>query len=310
LQLAAVVEGDQGHAEALTRSPEDRQRDQWLVRAAGELSAQLDHVRTRIFGALELARHHVVLDVDAGSGLLTWEAIRRVPEGSVWALCTDRTAAVGVREMASQHLNELDRPIILEGPIPRLGTLVGLQQEDGIHFDAIVARNAFGDIDEREEAMRATAGLLAPEGRISCAETVPGLSQRLTDLVKLEALGEDLSARVLQAERDIYADAGNPRVNWEPQDLAAMWAAAGIGEVEVETETLRATRRLSSQHLGNWFNPGGEKHRTFASYLRRHLEADELKKVRHLFEDVLLNQDVQWSTTYAYLRGQAPDSGP
>jgi putative ATPase len=310
LQLAAVVEGDQGHAEALTRSPEDRQRDQWLVRAAGELSAQLDHVRTRIFGALELARHHVVLDVDAGSGLLTWEAIRRVPEGSVWALCTDRTAAVGVREMASQHLNELDRPIILEGPIPRLGTLVGLQQEDGIHFDAIVARNAFGDIDEREEAMRAAAGLLAPEGRISCAETVPGLSQRLTDLVKLEALGEDLSARVLQAERDIYADAGNPRVNWEPQDLAAMWAAAGIGEVEVETETLRATRRLSSQHLGNWFNPGGEKHRTFASYLRRHLEADELKKVRHLFEDVLLNQDVQWSTTYAYLRGQAPDSGP
>jgi putative ATPase len=305
LQLAAVVEGERGHAEALTSSPEDSRRDQWLMRAAGELSAQLDHVRQRVFSSLRLARHHVVLDVDAGSGLLTWEAIRRVPEGSVWALCTDRTAAVGVREMASQ-LDELDCPIVLDGPITRVTRLVELQQEGDVRFDAIIGRNAFGDLEERQAAIRTIAGLLAPGGVISFAETVPRLSQRLTDLVKLDGLGDELAGRVLRAEEDIYADTGNPRVNWEPQDLAAMWSAAGVVDVEVEVETLKANRRLSSQHLGSWFNPGGEKHRTFASFLRRHLDDAELRRVRHHFEQMLLNRDVQWTTTYAYLSGVAP----
>ncbi len=305
LQLAAVVEGERHHEEALTRSPDDRKRDQWLVRAAGELSMQLGHVRNRIFTPLQLARHHVVLDVDAASGLLTWEAIRRVPEGSVWALCTDHTAAVSVRELASRHLDELDRPVIMEGPVARVGTLVGLQQDGEVRFDAIVGRNVFADIEDRTSAIVAIAGLLAEGGMISFAETVPRLSQRLTDLVRLDRLGADLAARVLQAEEAIYADPANPRVTWEPKDLAALWSAAGLVEVEVETETLKAHRRLSHQHLGNWFNPGGDKHRTFASFLRRYLDAAELKRVRHYYEEMLLNKDVPWSTTYAYVRGQA-----
>lgn len=307
LQLAAVVEGDDGHVEALTHSPEDRRRDQWLVRATGDLSAQLDHVRQRLFAALPLTRHHVVLDVDAGSGLLTWEAIRQVPEGSVWALCTDRVAAVGVREMAAQHLDELDRPVVLEGPISRVGTLVGLQPEgERLRFDAIIARNAFGDLEDRESGIHSIAALLAPGGRISLAETVPLLSQRLTALLKLDTLGEDLSAKVLQAEADIYTDPDNPKVTWEPENLGAIWSASGLVDVEVETEKLTARRRLTSHHLGSWFHPGGAKHRTFASFLRRYLEEGELRKVRDHFEAALLNREVQWSTTYAYVRGQAP----
>ena len=307
LQLAAVVEGDLGHAEALTHSPEDPQKNQWLVRAAGELSGQLDHVRRRIFEALQLARHHLVFDADAGSGLLTWEAIRRVPEGSVWSLCTDQTAAVGVREMAAQHLDELDRPILLEGPITRAGTLVALQNEGEIRFDAIVARNAFGDLADREAAIATLASLLGPGGRISCADTVPRLSQRLTQLVNLDSLGQDLATRVLQAEQDIYTDIENPRVTWEPEDLGAMWSAAGLSDVEVETETLKAGRQLSTHHLGSWFNPGGEKHRTFASFLLRHLNEAELNQVRSHFEGFLLNKTVEWSTSYVYVRGLSPE---
>lgn len=306
LQLAAVVEGDSDHAEALTHSPEDRTRDQWLVRAAGELSQQLADVRQRIFTPLKLARHHVVLDVQAASGLLTWEAVRKVPEGSVWSLCTDRTSAVGVREMAAQHLDELDQPIILEGPVARVATLVGLHETGDVRFDAIIGRNVFADIEDRAEALDALAGLLAPGGVISFADTVPRQSQRLTDLLRLEGLGPELAARVCAAEEEIYADPDNPRVTWEPDDLAALWSAAGLVDVEVETETLRATRRLSHQHLGAWFNPGGDKHRTFASFLRRHLDTAELKKVRFYFEEALVNRDVVWSTTYAYIRARAP----
>lgn len=309
LQLAAVVEGE-GQDEALTRSPEDRRKDQWLVRATGELSAQLDHVRRRLFDSLDLARHDVVLDVDAGSGLLTWEALRRVPEGSVWSLCTESTSAVGVREMAAQHLDELDRPIVLEGPVTRADTLVGLQSpHERVRFDAILGRNALGDLADREAAVRVLAGLLADGGQVRLVETVPRLSQRLTGLLRLDSLGEELVERVLQAEEDIYTDAANPRVTWEPEDLAGLWAAAGLADVEVETETLRSRRRLTGQHLGQWFNPGGEKHRTFAWFLSRRLATAELKRVRRLFEESLKNRDVDWQTTYAYVRGAASASG-
>lgn len=305
LQLAAVVEGDGDHAEALTHSPEDRKRDQWLIRATGEMSQQLGHVRQRIFAALKLARHHVVLDVQAASGLLTWEAVRQVPEGSVWSLCTDRTSAVAVRELAAQHLDELDRPIVVEGPVARAATLVGLQDDGDVRFDAIIGRNVFADMVDRDTAIQTLASLLAPRGVISFADTVPRLSQRLTDLLKLDGLGEDLAQRVRLAEKEIYADRDNPRVTWEPEDLASLWSAAGLVEVEVVIETLRATRRLTHQHLGAWFNPGGDKHRTFAGFLRRHLDAAELKKVRYYFEEALVNRDVSWSTTYAYVTGRS-----
>ena len=120
-----------------------------------------------------------------------------------------------------------------------------------------------------------------------------------------------LDSAVLIAHEALRANVQPVYVNvgftWEPQELATMWASAGVVDVEVEMETLRASRRLSSQHLGRWFNPGGEKHRTFASFLRRHLDDAELKRVRYYFEEVLLNRDVQWSTTYAYVRGKAAD---
>ena len=305
LQLAAVAEAGRGGLDPLTRSPEDRSRDQWLVRAAGEVSAQLDHVRQRLFASVKLARHHRVLDLDAASGLLTWEALRRVPEGGVWSLCTDRTSAVALREMASHSLDELSRPVVMEGPVTRLAELARLQDPD-LRFDAVIGRNSLGSLADREGPARRVVELLAPGAVLSLAETVPRLGQRLTSLVPLTALDEELARRLRRAEEEIYQDEGNPRVAWEPADLQRLWSEAGLTSVRVDTEVLTASRRIVSRDLGRWFNPGGEKHGTFAAYLSRHLEAGEVGQVRRLFEESLMNREVEWSTTCAYVTGRAP----
>ena len=304
LQLAAAAEADTSGLEPLTHSPGERTRDQWLVRAAGEVSAQLGHVRERLFAAVKLARHHVVLDLDAASGLLTWEALRRVPEGGVWSLCTDRTSTVALREMASHSLDELNRPVVMEGPVTRVAELVRLQDED-LRFDAVVGRNCLGSLADREPAARRVVELLAPGAVLSLAETVPRLGQRLTALVPLTDLGEELAGRLLRAEEEIYQDEQNPRVAWEAADLQRLWSEAGLTSVRVETEVLTASRRLVSRDLGRWFNPGGEKHGTFAAYLRRHLADGEVRHVRRLFEERLMNREVDWATTYAYVTGRA-----
>lgn len=306
LQLAAVVDTDDG--QILTTSPADGARDQWLIRAAGELSAQLADTRQRLFAELNISRHDRILDLDAGSGLLTWEALRRVPEGGVWSRSRDKTSAVAMREMSAQQLPELDRPAVLEGPLPQLADLLRLRTEADVRFDIVLGRNALVDTTDRSAALRSVTELMAPGGRLRQAETVPRLSQKLCDLVNLDLLDNaDLAQRVLKVEAAIYADVDNPRVTWTPQDLCRGWQEAGLINVEVVVHQYHSRRRLTHAHLGQWFNPGGELHRTFASYLRRELAAAELKTVRHFFEEHLIHKEVEWRTSVAFVRGQAPD---
>ncbi len=77
-QLAGLVEGnlEQSLPEALTYGPDNRQQDRWLQRATGTLGAQLGEARDRIFTHLNAQRHHVLLDLNASTGLLTWKAVR------------------------------------------------------------------------------------------------------------------------------------------------------------------------------------------------------------------------------------------
>ncbi|MDR1624939.1 MAG: AAA family ATPase, partial [Spirochaetia bacterium] len=82
-QLEAVLEAPQ---EMLTFSPEKRGRDEWLARAGGSRGKVLEAVRDKIFALAEILRHHRVLAADSGSGLLVWEALRKAPEGGVWAV--------------------------------------------------------------------------------------------------------------------------------------------------------------------------------------------------------------------------------
>src|SRR5690606_10616568 len=78
-QLAAMLAAEDEHVEILTHSPGDAARDRWLQRTISNAGERLGHVRDRVLDAAALSRHSVVLDVRAASGLLTWEALRRVP---------------------------------------------------------------------------------------------------------------------------------------------------------------------------------------------------------------------------------------
>jgi putative ATPase len=304
LQLAAMIEGDHPAPEILTFTPDDRARDQWLQRVMGEASAHLEAVRQRIFAALELERHHLVLDLNAGTGLLTWEALRRVPEGAVWAHTADRTSAIGLQEMAA-HLPEIERPVVLQGDLLQLAERVE-DREPGVRFDAIVGRNALSGLAEKGPAALVLGRLLSSQGRLSLVETLSRQAQRLYRLAELDSLGQDLRERLVQAEEAIYADPGNPQVNWDADDLEAAFLAAGFARLRLQTQTGQTSRRITSQQLGHWFNPGGEKRHTYAGYLRQRLDEEEIGQERKLFERQLLNQTVTWSSVYVFLVADGP----
>jgi putative ATPase len=299
LQLAAMIEGEQHSNEVLSFSPPDQQRDQWLKRAGGEISAQLERLRDRLFTPLNLERHHLVLDLESNTGLLTWEAMRRVPEGRVWAHSTDKIAAIALHETAT-YLPELERPEVIQGPLLDLAEQVDAR-EPGLRFDAVLGRNALGPLADKAEVAVALAKQLAPQSRISLVETLSCQSQRLHQLVDLNRLDPDLSERLIAAEEAIYADASNPQVNWNVEDLVAHFTAAGFTQVQSKVESLQSQRLIELRQLNHWFSPGGEKRHTYANFLAQALDEDELQQVRKLFDHCLANHTVTWTTSQVFL---------
>ena len=141
-QLAAMLEsGSGGAGEVLTFSPAGSTRDRWLERTVSEGGERLAWVRDALFELAAPSRHHLVLDLNAGTGLLTWEAVRRTPEGQVWALEQDAAAFRTLEQQAERladRLGELARPVVLNlSPAELEGAPFG-----EVRFDVVVGLNA------------------------------------------------------------------------------------------------------------------------------------------------------------------------
>jgi putative ATPase len=105
--------------EVLTTGPTDRTVDRWLQRTLSQVGEQLAGIRDRIFTLAQLQRHHVILDLNAGSGLLTFEALRRVPEGGVYACTRTSAEAVALQEQVAA-LPLLKRPFVLSSTLTHI----------------------------------------------------------------------------------------------------------------------------------------------------------------------------------------------
>jgi putative ATPase len=238
---------------------------------------------------------------------LTWEALRQAPEGGVWSLATTAAEAAALRELAAR-LPELERPVVLEGVPADLTELLAFRGEGDLRFDAVLGRSILAPRagaarpPDRSQVARRLAGLLSSGGVISLAEPVPRHAQRLHALVDWRGLGEALADRVRAAEEAIYTAADDPLVNWDADDLRAIFAAAGLGDVRVEGVETMADARITPALLARWFSPaaGGERP-SYAQRLAPYLDADALAAVRALYERSLTNQTVPWRSVMAYL---------
>ncbi|OIO98596.1 MAG: AAA family ATPase [Anaerolineae bacterium CG2_30_64_16] len=320
-QLAAMLEGDAegfGAVEILTftGAAVSGDRDRWLQRAVSGAGERLSELRDRVLDAVRLQRHHLVLDLNAGSGLLTWEALRRVPEGGVWSLAFTGPEAAALRESAAR-LPELERPAILQGTLVELPELLAFRGNAEVRFDAVVGRGALGSarrsgaMPEMITAARLIAGLLRDGGAISLAEPVPRHTQRLYALVDLSSLGQELLAPARQrglaeklqaAEEAIYATPDDPLVNWAESDLRAAFVAADLAHVTVESQTTQTEARITPALLTRWFTPAAPGDRpSYSQRLAESLNADELAAVESLYRNTLTGRTVSWRTVTAYL---------
>jgi putative ATPase len=305
-QLAALVEGvGVAPPEVLTNGPTDRNYDRWLQRTLGQVSEQLAAVRDRIFTLAQPQRHHLVLDINAGSGLLINEALRRVPEGAVYA-CTQTPADTNALQEQFSALPELMRPIVLSATLSELPSVLATQAPS-VLFDRIIGRNALVREPDKVATVKCLAKLLRQSGVLVLAEIVPRHAQRLYCLLDSTKLNADLYERLVAAEEAIYASTADPMVNWDADELRVIFEAAGL-VVEVTTERISTQLHITSALLERWFastvNTTKERP-TYAQHLARFLTAAEVRTVQDLFTRFLLYQTVTWSSTIAFVEATA-----
>jgi putative ATPase len=313
-QLAAMLElesGGQSPIDVLTFSPDDPARERWLQRTISNTGERLAHVRDRLLAATHLARHSLVLDLKAGTGLLTWEALRRVPEGGVYALARTSRDADALRQLA-ERLTAVERPLVLQGEIAELPELLALREQvaAGLNrpsagvalpqFDAMIGYNALFDQPDKPALFSLLASLLAPQGYLSLAERIPRHTQRIYQLVDLTEVGADVTARLMQAEEAIYTDPTDTMVNWDVADLVAWAEQAGLS-VAQQTEADASQMQISAAVLQRWFAPATGDRLSYGQRLATTLQPSEIALVQKLFERQLLNQTVTWTGRIVYL---------
>ena len=253
-------------------------------------------LRQRILSAGgPLERHSVVLDVNAGSGLLTWETLRRAPEGGVYALAFNEADRRALQEQA-QNLDEVERPIVLQGAVEEVAQLLDAEE---VRFDAIVGRNALLGSVDKEAALARLAENLAADGWLALAETIPRHTQRIYALGDRSLLQPELAERLIAAEESIYADAADSLVNWDDETLqaalsAAFPAEAQAGRISMERIDTDTDLRITDAHIRRWFGPALGKRKSYAERLAERMQPEEVEQIESWIRGQLLNQTVSW----------------
>ncbi|MFO7695824.1 MAG: AAA family ATPase [Anaerolineae bacterium] len=304
-QLAAALEQDSPAYELLTYTPESPGQERWLARTIDGSARGLQEIRQGIFQGLDIRRHYAVLDVNAGSGLLTWEALRRVPEGGVWSLESDASLGQALRDQADK-LSELQRPMVLSGDLSILPALLEAEGESGLRFEVVLGRNILTRSDQWAAQLRLLWEALAPGGQLSLAERYPRASQRLYRLIDPGAIAEDLAARWAVAEEAMYDSPDDPVVNWVPQELQQAVVDAGYGNCQVQEQRFPSDLLVTRTQVDRWFGPGRDGRPSYGENLSQVLSQSDVDEIGRVLRQSVAGQAVTWERSIVFVRAQAP----
>ncbi len=283
VQIATALEPPS--IEVLTFSPGGTASARWIERLSSTRREALTAIRERTFAPLGVRRHSTILDADAGTGLLLWEALRLAPEGGVWGIVgTENEAALLEHRMG--ELEQSLRPVIL-----RRGT------EPDVKVDFVVGRDLFtrASSPERAALARALMGYLADGGALSFAQVIPAHGQRLSAFCR--GLPAELVKKIEAAEDLVYSDPANDLVSWKENDLAEALRDAGASEVTVELQRFTDARRISERELLGWLAPASPYGRTLVTALT----PPEIHQAAEAWRAALFGRETAWTSTVAFL---------
>ncbi len=300
-QLAAFSGGINDHRlDILTYGKTDAATERWLQRTLSETGQQLGKVRDHLFDEITIQRHDIVLDLNTGNGLLTWEALRRTPEGGVYSVVTSINDENNLNGQALS-LDELQRPIIIRSELTKLTKAL----DSNIRFDKIIGRNVFMAAEKKEAIAKQIKKLLQSQTQLRIVETIPRYGQRLYELLELSNLNAESTERLIAAEEAIYANSDDAMVNWDNEDLRKIFESLGL-KAQFQKEIQTTQIFISPQLLKRWFTPQNPERPAYIDHLRAQLTNPEIQQIKTLFERQILNKTIPWQSTILWISASMP----
>lgn len=249
LQLSRSAETDD--SDVLTFSF-DKEEMKWLMRMNSDPKAD-SRLRSILLDLIKWQRFYNVLDVNAGGGFFVWEALRRTPEGCVYAL----TATDSEKEFIDFHARELAeerRPFTATAAAftDRIKTIPA-----SLRFEIILVRDLF----LRENRTAETAVLLKQKAidgaQLLLTQTLPHASTRLSELLSPRLTPPELLAGMKDAENAIYTDTSNPLLTLSEEPLKAMFAENGWQITHCDEYPTAGFRFIPKERIEAWFASDG-----------------------------------------------------
>ena len=294
-QLAAMLE--------LSASDDQTQEEQWKGRTLGNTGEILGSIRDQLFSFLSPDRTDMVVDLNADNGLLVGEILRQVPEGTVYGLVHDDETE---RSLSGRFadIDPLQRPVVVQVPgekgSPDYSELI--RQE--LKFDSVIGQSVLSRCRDKEQLLKQISALLAEKGRLVLAENIPAEGQRLSGYIPGQKVNDDLLARILESEDQIYLDPDNVQTNWRSQDMLDWADRAGFHvETHIRTQFLNEVL-ISSRKLDEWFSRNSSGKMSYADQLSQKLQDSEIEGVRELLKSELTGRMVQWKTTWLFFKAR------
>lgn len=268
--------------ENLTFSPDDKGRDLWLRRTVSGRSKALEDLRSLMFSKTNIIRSDRVLILNAGHGLLLWEAFRKTPEGLAVAVVQTPEEQAYI----SHYLSSLDvvsAPVVLcnKDFYSALNSL-DTQIENGILFEHIFARNIIKNNPDSSTLLTKMKDYLAPNGDIILCETIASEASRLSNFIHMGPTQDIL----LKAETIVYDN------YWTRKDLIKL-LNENFGSVELEDYSFTESRIATPQDVSRWMEKsyGPAILKTDPS-----MTDDRLEKLSKELTSTLCAAPLEWNT--------------
>lgn len=249
LQLAQFSEEEE--SELLTFSYSDKDH-KWLMRLNSNLKDE-ENLRNRSLDLIKWKRYYNVLDLNAGGGFLTWEALRRTPEGSLYGCCTSdeqkQLLDYQAKELSPEH-----RPVILTGnDFKEQAALI----PSTLRFEVLLLREFFLLENRTQEVINQLTSLAAPGAQILLLQTLPQNSTRLSQLLSPSLTPTDLLTQMQRAEDFLYSDPNHPLLNLNLSQLCQFFEIAGWKKNQHHEWDSSGFRYLPKERIESWLGDKG-----------------------------------------------------
>ena len=298
-RLEAMIENDD--STPLNTGEGEKGGGQWLERTLGSRGVQLGKVRERIMTSCALEHTELVLDLNARTGLLAFEAARSVSEGGVWALAHDQKAFSTLQALAGR-LHVLSRPQILLTGWETFDSDLKKAAGKNVKFDAVVGRSVLGKYPDKKALFERIIKFLGKEGRVVMVETVPSEGQRISELVDFSGIDKKTAKCFVECEEELFSERDNPLVNWTSESLKEQLCLVKGIETQVNTSVEQLSRRLKPRDIEFWFRTTAQgERRSLGERLTEKLQPAQLESLKRKIHTCLDNKDVEWKVVSVFI---------